>query len=86
MLIDVSKQYRPQLSNCSDFVGFEGSFFDDPWTDVVMSDAVKYFTENFGGEKEGVFGVIISDALFVGSPNNILSKELYTIRSMFLPS
>ena len=73
------KKYRPQLSNCSDFIGFEGSFFDDPWFDVVISNAVKYFTENFGREKEGVFNVIISNALFVESPNNILSKDLYTI-------
>lgn len=78
MVIDVSKQYLPQLSNCSDFVGFEGSCFDDPRTDVVITDAVKYFTENFGREKEGVFDVIVSDALFVESPNNILSKDIYT--------
>ena len=62
MVIDVSKQYRPQLSNCSNFVGFEGSFSDDLWTDAVISNAVKYFNENFRQEKKGVFDVIISDS------------------------
>lgn len=66
-MVDMSREYLPEWSDCSDIVGSTDSCFDDPRVRVYYQDAIAWFIDNFtpGNENdtENDFDVIIMDAL-----------------------
>ena len=67
IMVQVSKQYLPTWSDCSDIVGSTTSCFEDPRADVYYEDAIGWFLHRYGndGEKAEPLDVIIMDALYV---------------------
>lgn len=67
LMVNASKQYLPEWSDCSDLVGVESNCFDDPRAEIVYSDAIQWFIDRFGTETRGrlvdAFDVVIMDAL-----------------------
>jgi S-adenosylmethionine decarboxylase proenzyme len=68
-LVNISKQYLPEWSDCSMIVGSPISCFDDPRADIHFAEAVAWFVERFS-DKDRVdpgelYDVIIMDALYV---------------------
>jgi len=65
IMVQVSKQYLPTWSDCSDIVGSTTSCFEDPRADVYYEDAIGWFLHRYGndGEKAEPLDVIIMDAL-----------------------
>ena len=66
-MVDMSRQYLPEWSDCSNIVGSTASCFDDPRVTVFYQDAVAWFIDNYTPGKETkahpVLDVIIMDAL-----------------------
>jgi len=68
MLVQISREHLPGLSDCSNQEGGTDVCFDDPRTQMMYTNAIEYFTDNFSieeGEKgeEKKYDVIIVDAL-----------------------
>jgi spermidine synthase len=68
MIVEISKEYLPQWSDCSNLVGRSDSCFEDAKAEVYLEDAFKWFKDRFleDGElvgSEDPFDVIIMDAL-----------------------
>jgi len=68
VMVNVSRQYLPEWSDCSMLEGSSGgSCFDDPRAEVVFTDAIAWFVENFGAKEtvkeEDRYDIIIMDAL-----------------------
>ena len=67
MMVDVSRQYIPEWSDCSMLSGSRESCLDDPRSQVYYEDAIKWFQDRFGNSDNGIteepFDVIIMDAL-----------------------
>jgi hypothetical protein len=69
LMVNVSKQYLPEWSDCSMILGSKPSCFDDPRAEIHYVDAVTWFAERFA-ENDNVdpkdkYDVIIMDALYV---------------------
>jgi S-adenosylmethionine/arginine decarboxylase-like enzyme len=66
-MVNVSRQYIPDWSDCSDLQGSTDSCFDDPRAEVYYEDAIAWFINRFLREEdftgEDRFDVIIMDAL-----------------------
>jgi spermidine synthase len=66
-MVNVSRTFLPEWSDCSNIHGSAKSCFEDPRADVVYTDAIAWFIERFGGGKqiaeEDKYDVIIMDAL-----------------------
>jgi spermidine synthase len=64
-MVDVSRKYLPEWSNCGFILNSTASCFDDPRTEVFYTDAVSWFVEKFVNETQvdGRYDVIIMDAL-----------------------
>eukprot|EP00816_Leptocylindrus_hargravesii_P006408 CAMPEP_0196802434 /NCGR_PEP_ID=MMETSP1362-20130617/2044_1 /TAXON_ID=163516 /ORGANISM="Leptocylindrus danicus, Strain CCMP1856" /LENGTH=672 /DNA_ID=CAMNT_0042173733 /DNA_START=281 /DNA_END=2299 /DNA_ORIENTATION=+ len=63
-VVEVSKEFLPSWSDCSDLRGSTPSCTDDPRADIRYEDAIAWFEANSSkGEKSDLFDVIISDAL-----------------------
>ena len=66
-MVDASRQYLAEWSDCSNLVGSAPSCFDDPRTKVVYTDAIQWFMDQYGGNKtvaeDDLVDVIIMDAL-----------------------
>jgi len=66
-MVDISRKYLPEWSDCSNFAARTSSCFEDPRAEVYYEDAVGWFIERFGkGSKHDpseLFDVIIMDAL-----------------------
>ena len=67
LMVNVSKSFIPQWSDCSNIIGSRASCFDDPRAELYFEDAVAWFVSRFGDYKqtpiEDKFDVIIMDAL-----------------------
>jgi spermidine synthase len=67
MMVQVSREFLPSWSDCSNVVGSTPNCFDDPRVELHHMDAFKWFIENFSsnGTEAAVepFDVIIMDAL-----------------------
>ena len=66
MMVEVSRKYIPEWSDCSNIVGSRDSCIDDPRAQMYFEDALKWFEDRFGANstiKEEPFDVIIMDAL-----------------------
>jgi S-adenosylmethionine/arginine decarboxylase-like enzyme len=69
-LIAIAREYLPEWSDCTSFVGSPtASCFDDPRVTIMFTDAVVWFMKHFGSETSSTHGavepfdVIILDAL-----------------------
>jgi spermidine synthase len=68
-MVRFSRQYLPEWSDCSFLEGDDGSCYDDPRSEFFGLDAVAWFMDRYGGEKEvrdyegKQYDVIIMDAL-----------------------
>ena len=65
-MVQLSREYLPQWSDCSMLDGKSGSCFEDPRVDLYCEDAFAWFIDRFSGDKIGTtepFDVIIMDAL-----------------------
>jgi spermidine synthase len=66
-MVNVSRRYIPEWSDCSILAGSSSSCFDDPRAEVFFSDAVAWFIDRFGrqaeGEETAKYDVVIMDAL-----------------------
>ena len=86
VLVNVSKQYLPEWSDCSKILGSTPSCFDDPRAEILHTDPVAWFVERFSnGEKvnpEDTFDVIIIDALYVF--RKLLFSPCVTYHQIFL--
>jgi spermidine synthase len=81
MLVNISRQYLPQMSNCSDLVDRNDNCFDDELVEVVYSDAKTWFLDKFGenvaSPVQPRFDVVILDALDP-EDNVVLAGDLYS--------
>jgi spermidine synthase len=68
MLIELSRQYLPGFSNCSNFEGRAENCFDDEVVTILHQDGIEWFVDRFGPTptKEPVdpVDVIIVDVLY----------------------
>lgn len=67
-MVDISKEYLPFWSDCSELIGSADYCFDDPRVDAHFEDAFKWFIDRFSPEptiEAEKFDVIIMDALYV---------------------
>jgi len=67
IMVNVSRQFLPEWSDCSNIQGSTGSCFDDPRAQVYYEDAIAWFITRFGKNAKvdpaERFDVIIMDAL-----------------------
>ena len=66
MMVEVSSQYLPQWSDCSNLEGINSTCWEDPRVQVFFEDAFQWFFDRFSGDpeiEEDPFDVIIMDAL-----------------------
>ena len=61
MVVEVSKEFLPELSNCSDIIGSVPSCFDDSRVTLIIANAFDYLVDK--NPKSGEFDVLIVDAL-----------------------
>mmetsp|Transcript_9368 Transcript_9368/g.15525 ORF Transcript_9368/g.15525 Transcript_9368/m.15525 type:complete len:861 (+) Transcript_9368:97-2679(+) len=67
-VVSVSKEYMPEISDCSDIVGSTPSCFDDDRLNLVFTDAFAYVKDKVGSkEANGKFDVLVAD---VNQPEN----------------
>lgn len=68
-MVNASRKYLPEWSDCSDLVGSADSCFDDRRAEVYFEDASGWFLSRFADEEKineaDKFDVIIMDALYV---------------------
>lgn len=67
-MVDLSKEYLPFWSDCSELIGSTDYCFNDPRVDAYFEDAFKWFIDRFSPEptiEAEKFDVIIMDALYV---------------------
>lgn len=65
-MVNVSREYIPEWSDCSSLVGSAISCYDDPRAELFPVDAIGWFMERFGANKTietEPYDVIIMDAL-----------------------
>lgn len=80
-LLQITREYLPYMSNCSNLVGRTEICYDDEAADVQFSDGRTWFINRFG-EKQTVepsakFDVIVVDALDP-EEDNVISEQLYS--------
>jgi spermidine synthase len=46
--VEILREIIPEWSDCSDFTGGSGSCYDDSRAELMTTDAVKWFVDNFG--------------------------------------
>jgi spermidine synthase len=66
MMVNVSRRFLPDWSDCSNIVGSSDNCFDDARVELYLEDAFKWFEDRFlAGDNapEDAFDVIIMDAL-----------------------
>jgi spermidine synthase len=66
IMVNVSRQFLPSWSDCSDFVPNITSCFDDPRVEIHYIDAFQWFVNSFPTGKSSTtdpFDIIIMDAL-----------------------
>jgi len=67
IMVNVSRQYIPDWSDCSDLVGSSNSCFEDPRADVRFTDAVAWLIDTYRDadkiDPSDIYDVIIMDAL-----------------------
>jgi len=64
VMVNVSRTYLPEWSDCSSIVGSTLSCFDDPRAELLYTDAFAWFIDNFANEgvdETDKFDVIIMD-------------------------
>jgi spermidine synthase len=65
-MVDLSRQYLPSWSDCSNIDGGTSSCFDDPRVEIHYMDAFQWFIDTFPVDSpshECPFDLIIMDAL-----------------------
>ena len=65
-MVNVSREYLPEWSDCSNLRGSAASCFDDERAETYFADAIGWFIERFGEgskQKEEKYDVVIMDAL-----------------------
>lgn len=63
-MVQISRKYLPEWSDCSNLEGCAGSCFDDPRAEIIHADAVQWFLDRYGeGSTNEKYDVIIMDAL-----------------------
>lgn len=66
-MVKVCREFLPEWSDCSNLVGSAPSCFDDPRAEVIYTDAIAWFIENFRDadkiDDTQRYDVIIVDAL-----------------------
>lgn len=65
MMVNIAKQYLPELHDCSNFEGSAESCFDDKRTTLICTDAGSWFIDRFSNtfKDEDKFDVVIMDSL-----------------------
>ena len=46
--VELLRKFIPEWSDCSDFSENDRSCYDDPRTELLITDAIKWFIDNFG--------------------------------------
>lgn len=59
-VVEVSKEFMPELSNCTDIIDSVPSCFDDPRATLIIADAFEYIVDR---QIKGEFDVLIVDAM-----------------------
>jgi len=59
-VVEVSREYMPYLSNCTDIVGSAPNCFDDSRTELIIADAFEYFATK---QQKGEFDVLVIDGM-----------------------
>ena len=49
--VEIFREHIPEWSDCSDFDESDESCYNDPRTELLITDAVKWFIDNFGQTK-----------------------------------
>jgi S-adenosylmethionine decarboxylase proenzyme len=80
LIIDVSREHLPELSDCSDIEGVTPNCFDDSRVNVIIEDARTWFGDRFGSkptEQSPVekFDVIILDAVEPQENSTLFSSD-----------
>ena len=69
LMVNVSKQYIPEWSDCSMIVGSTPSCFDDPRAEVFYTDGIAWFIDRYLNtdtiDETRLYDIIIMDALYV---------------------
>ena len=69
LMVNVSKQYIPEWSDCSMIVGSMPSCFDDPRAELFYTDGIAWFIDRYLNadaiNDELLYDIIIMDALYV---------------------
>jgi Spermine/spermidine synthase domain len=69
LMVNVSKQYIPEWSDCSMIVGSTLSCFDDPRAELFLTDGIAWFIDRYLNadtiNEELLYDIIIMDALYV---------------------
>lgn len=79
-LVQLARQYIPDFSDCSDFVGRASNCFDDERATIDFRDGREWFMDRFGTSPtvtEAKFDVLLVDALDPEDPTEI-STGLYS--------
>jgi len=65
LLVNVSREYIPEWSDCSDYVGSTPWCIDDPRAAEYYEDALGWFMDWYSNEEKSdeLFNTIILDAL-----------------------
>jgi Spermine/spermidine synthase domain/S-adenosylmethionine decarboxylase len=68
-MVNISRQYLPEWSDCSTIINSAPSCFDDPRAEIYYTDAIAWFIERYRNidniDTSQLFDVIIMDALYV---------------------
>jgi spermidine synthase len=83
MLIDISRKYLPEFSNCTDLKVRADNCFDDEKATIIFEDAQLWFIDRFGPQPtkeapEYSIDVIIVDALDPEDDISAISDDLYS--------
>ena len=69
LMVNVSKQYIPEWSDCSMIVGSTSSCFDDPRAELFYTDGIAWFIDRYLNadtiDDARLYDIIIMDALYV---------------------
>ena len=66
VMVNASRTFLPEWSDCSNLEGSAESCFDDPRANVIYTDAIAYFLDRYGNSEQiadSLFDVVILDAL-----------------------
>jgi S-adenosylmethionine decarboxylase proenzyme len=82
-MVNVSKQYLPEWSDCSMIVGSAPSCFDDPRAEVIYTNAVAWMINQFA-EKDTVQSKDLYDVIIIDTMYVVVFRHDQTPKAQFL--